>query len=95
MSDEPTSRLYQDAILKLQAVSADFGVDDATRGAANAEIAALRGKIQDAALDDLAGRTANLQALAARLSSVLQKAQGGDVSGLQAMVQRVKASIGV
>lgn len=92
---ESTNQLYQEAIQKLEAVSADFGVDDATRGAANAEIAALREKIQDAALDDLASRTANLQALTTRLSSVLQKAQGGDVSALQALVRKVKGSIGV
>jgi hypothetical protein len=95
MSDEPTSRLYQDAIEKLQAVSADFGVDDATRGAANAQIAALRDKIQDAALDEVSARTPNLQALSSRLSAVLDRAQGGNVSGLQALARKVKSAIGV
>ena len=92
MSD--VSQMYNEAITHLQAVSADFGTDDATRGAANAEIAALRNKIQDAALDEVTARTANLQALSSRLSAVLAKAQGGDTSALQALAQKVRGSLG-
>ncbi len=94
MADK-ASDLYKDAISKLQAVSADFGASDQTRTAANAQVTALRNKIQDAMLDDLASRTANLQDLSSRLSSVLKTAQGGNVSGLQALAQKVKGSIGV
>ena len=90
-----TSELYQDAIRQLQAVSADFGTSEAARGAANAEIAALRNKIQDAALDEVTARTANLQALSSRLAAVLAKAQGGNTSALQALAQKVRGSIGV
>lgn len=95
MSDENPSQLYQQAIQELEAVSADFGTDDATRMAANAEIASLRGKLQDAALDDLAARTQNLQALSARLNGVLARAQGGNTGGLQALAQRIRGAIGV
>lgn len=93
--NEKASQLYQDAIKQLQTVSADFGVDDATRSAANAQIAALRTKIQDAALDAIASRTANLNDLSARLNTVLQKARGGNVTGLQALAKRVRGAIGV
>ncbi|MBI4348367.1 MAG: hypothetical protein HY553_16110 [Elusimicrobia bacterium] len=92
---EKASDLYKAAIQQLQAVSADFGVGDAARAAANAEIATLRKRVQEAALDDIAARTANLQALSTRLSGLLQKAQGGNVSGLQALAKRVKTAIGV
>lgn len=95
MSDEKASDLYQDAIAKLEAVSADFGTDDATRAEANAQIAVLRDKIQDAALDEIAARTSNLQELSGKLNKVLGKAQGTDVSGLQALVKRVQRAIGV
>lgn len=95
MSDEKPSDLYQDAIDKLSAVSADFGTDDATRAEANAQIAVLRDKIQDAALDEVASRTANLKDLSANLSKVLDKARGGDVSGISALVDRVQKAIGV
>lgn len=95
MSDEKPSELYQNAIKQLQAVSADFGTDDGTRAAANSLITALRNKIQDAALDDLGSRTANLQKLSSRLSGVLQQAQGSNVSGLQALAKRVQNAIGV
>lgn len=89
------SEMYKEAINHLQAVSGDFAIDEGTRGAVNAEIAALRNKIQDAALDDVASRTANLQALSSRLSKVLQKAQGGDTSALQALSQKVRGSLGI
>ncbi len=95
MSEENPSMLYRQAIEALQAVSADFATDDATRGAANAEIAALRDKLQDAALDEVAARTANLQALSSKLSSVLGRAQGANVSGLQALANKVRGAIGV
>lgn len=93
--NEKASDLYKAAIQQLQAVSADFGVNDATRATANAEIAALRKRVQETALDDIAARSANLQALSAKLSTLLQKAQGGNVSGLQALAKRVKTAIGV
>ncbi|MBI5200550.1 MAG: hypothetical protein HY925_03105 [Elusimicrobia bacterium] len=93
--NEKASDLYKVAINALQAVSADFGTDDATRAAANAEIAVLRGKIQSAALDDLASRSTNLKELSARLGGVLQKARGGNISALQGLAQKVKAAIGV
>ena len=93
--NEKTSDIYKVAINALQAVSADFGTDDATRAAANNEITALRNKIQNAALDDIASRTANLQDLSSRLSGVLQRARGGNVSGLQSLAQKEKSAIGV
>jgi hypothetical protein len=91
MSD--VSDLYQLAIAQLEAVSADFKTSDEARDEANARIAELRAKAQDAALDDIAGRTDNLRQLAGSLSSVLEKSAGG-ASALQAVVDRVKAAIG-
>lgn len=94
MSENP-SQLYRDAISALQAVSADFKTDEATRGAANAQIALLRAKLQDAALDAVAARTANLQALSSRLTAVLDRAQNKNVTGLQAIAKRVRGALGV
>lgn len=93
MSENP-STLYRDAIAALQAVSADFATDQATRNTANAQITELRGKLQDAALDQVASRTANLQALSGKLSGVLARAQGASGSKLKALAQRVRASLG-
>ncbi len=95
MSDEDkTSDYYRQAIAELEAVSADFSVDDAARDQANARISELRQKAQDAALDDVTARTQNLQALSQSLSGVLEKAQGGGASGLQALVQRIQKTLG-
>ena len=84
--------LYQEAIKHLEALSADFKTSDEARDAANAQIASLREKAQDAALEDVAGRTGNLKALASNLGSVLEKTQGGG-SSLQALTQRVQKAI--
>jgi hypothetical protein len=91
MSD--VSELYRESIAQLEALSADFKISDEAREQANAQIAALRDKAQDAALDDLAARTDNLNALAANLSSVLDKTTGGG-GPLQALVERVKRTLG-
>jgi len=90
MSD--VSDMYRDAIAALEAVSADFKTSDEARDAANAQIEALRAKAQDAALDDIAARTDNLNALAADLSSVFEKTQDGG-GPLQALSARVKKAL--
>lgn len=89
---EQASALYKDAIKQLEALSADFRASDAARQEANAKISALRVKAQDAALDKVEARSANLQALVSNLTSVLQKAQGG-ASPLQALVDRAKKAL--
>ena len=94
MNEKP-SQLYREAIEALQALSADFGTSEAARGAANAQIAALRPKLQEAALDDMTARTANLKALSARLSGVLGAAQGPGGARLQALAQKLRGAIGV
>lgn len=87
------SDLYRESIAALEAISADFKTSDEARERANAQIEVLRGKAQDAALEDLASRTDNLNALAANLSSVLEKTQ--DQGGpLAALTQRVKRALG-
>lgn len=84
--------LYREAIEALEAVSADFKTSDEAREEANAQIAALRAKAQDAALEDIASRTEHLYALAADLSSVLEKTQDSG-GALAALSQRVKKAL--
>jgi hypothetical protein len=90
MSD--VTDLYEEAIAGLEALSADFKTSDAARDEANARIATLRQKAQDASLEDIAGRTAQLQALASDLGAVLQKTEAAG-SPLQAVANKIQKAI--
>lgn len=93
MSEGNPRELYQQAIAELEAVSADFTVDDAVRGEANSKISELRVKAEGAALDDLTSRTAHLEDLSANLSSILQRTQGSTFPALDALVAKVQKAI--
>lgn len=88
--------LIDDAIRKLEALSADLETNDATREEANSRITVLRTKSQESSLNAMSARDANLQTLMAHLDAVIGKAEQGGitekVSGLKSVLTQARST---
>ena len=88
--------LFDDAIRKLEALSADLDTDDATREEANSRITVLRTKSQESSLNAMSARDENLQTLMTHLDAVIGKAEQGGVSdkisGLRTVIAQARST---
>jgi len=99
MADIKVSEIYKSTIKELQAVIANVDTDDATREEADKKLKVYRTKVQDAALDAITARTANLQALMLDMQSIIDKADHAgsseSVAKLRGMISEAKGFIDI